>query len=157
MSQEHENPNPDTPVSDGIHPEAAPFEPGYQPGTLPQINVPDLAEDAKGLSAEALANVPTLTELVEPDPVLEDVPVAPAEIVEPSDLSEAPMVPESTEALACSAESDASVQDEPAQDEPAQADTWGEQLQVRIGKLNDDIHTLNVRLDRLEERNKTKV
>ncbi len=157
MSQEHEKPNPDTPVSDGIHPEAAPFEPGYQPGTLPQINVPDLAEDAKGLSAEALANVPTLTELVEPDPVLEDVPVAPAEIVEPSDSAEAPIVSEPTEASPCLAEPDASVQDEPAQDEPAQADTWGEQLQVRMGKLNDDIHTLNARLDRLEERNKTKV
>ena len=147
MSQEHEKPNPDTPVSDGIHPEAAPFEPGYQPGTLPQINVPDLAEDAKGLSAEALANVPTLTELVDPDPVLKEVPAEPAEIVEPSDSAEAPIV----------SEPDSSVHDEPAQDEPAQADTWGEQLQIRMGKLNDDIHTLNVRLDRLEERNKTKV
>jgi outer membrane murein-binding lipoprotein Lpp len=44
-----------------------------------------------------------------------------------------------------------------AQDQAAQADTWGEQLQARMGKLTDDIHTLNARLDRLEERNKTKV
>ena len=43
------------------------------------------------------------------------------------------------------------------QDTPAQADTWGEELQARMGKLNGDIQTLNARLDRLEERNKTKV
>jgi len=29
-------------------------------------------------------------------------------------------------------------------------------LHVRMGKLTDDIHTLNTRLDRLEERNRTK-
>jgi hypothetical protein len=38
-----------------------------------------------------------------------------------------------------------------------QADTWGEELHARMGKLTDDIHTLNIRLDRLEERNKAKV
>jgi hypothetical protein len=30
-------------------------------------------------------------------------------------------------------------------------------MQVRMGKLTDEIHTLNVRLDRLEELNKTEV
>ena len=73
MSQEHDKNSSDTQVSDGIHPEAAPFEPGYQPGTLPQLSVPDLAEDAQGLSAEALANVPTLTDLVEPEVALAEV------------------------------------------------------------------------------------
>jgi hypothetical protein len=147
MSQEHEKTSTGTQVSDGIHPEAAPFEPGYQPGTLPQLNVPDLAEDAQGLTAEALANVPTLTELVEPE-------VAPAEVthdevaevLEPSEPVETPAAIEAAEATSPE-EAEA-----PAQDEPAQADTWGEQLQVRMGKLTDDIHTLNVRLDRLEER-----
>jgi hypothetical protein len=43
------------------------------------------------------------------------------------------------------------------QAEPPQADTWGEQLQARMGKLTGDIDSLNARLDRLEERNKTKV
>jgi hypothetical protein len=47
--------------------------------------------------------------------------------------------------------------DEMIQAEPAQADTWSEQLHVRMGKLTDDIHTLNARLDRLDERSKTKV
>ena len=139
MSQEHDKTSADTQVSTDIHPEPAPFEPAYQPGTLPQLSVPDLADDAEGLSAEALANVPTLTELVEP----ESQPESPPEPV-------VTMVQESAHVLE-------PTDDLPAQAEPAQADTWGEQLQVRMGKLTDDIHTLNVRLDRLEERNKTKV
>ena len=147
MSQEHDPKSADTQVSGGIHPEPAPFEPGYQPETLPKISVPDLADDAEGLSAEALANVPTLTELVEAE--TESAP-APAPVVttveEPVGQSETPddfpENPEEPEAL--------------AQDEPPQADTWGEQLQVRMGKLTGDIHSLNARLDRLEERNKAK-
>ena len=53
MSQEHDKSSPNTEVSEGINPQAAPFEPGYQPETLPKISVPDLAEDAQGLTAEA--------------------------------------------------------------------------------------------------------
>ncbi len=145
MSQEHDTTKLDTQVSDGIHPEAAPFEPGYQPGTLPQLSVPDLAEDAQGLTAEALAKVPTLTELVKPeresDEALHDTA---AETLESSDSAEAPVV-------------DVEASSPQESEVPAQADTWGEQLQVRMGKLTDDIHTLNARLDRLEERNKAKV
>ncbi len=152
MSQEHDTTKLDTQVSDGIHPEAAPFEPGYQPGTLPQISVPDLAEDAQGLTAEALAKVPTLTELVKPeresDEALHDTA---AETLESSDSAEAPVVVADVEA------SSPQESEVPAQADAAQADTWGEQLQVRMGKLTDDIHTLNARLDRLEERNKAKV
>jgi hypothetical protein len=141
MSQEHDKTSADTHVSTDIHPEPAPFEPGYQPETLPKLSVSDLADDAEGLSAEALANVPTLTELVEPEPETAPAPApaptvmelqVPAHALEPAD-------------------------DLPAQDEASQADTWGEQLQVRMGKLTGDIHSLNARLDRLEERNKTKV
>jgi hypothetical protein len=133
MSQEHDTPSPDeASVADGIHPEAAPFEPGYQPETLPKISIPDLADDAQGLSAEALAQVPTLTELVEATPAQEVLSVAP--VAEPE--SE-PLAPE-------------------IQAEPAQADTWVQELHVRMGKLNGDIHTLNARLDRLEERNQKK-
>ena len=73
MSQEHEKPQPDDVVADGIHAEASPFEPAYQPETLPQITVPDLADDAQGLTAEALAQVPTLTDLVE-EPAAEEAP-----------------------------------------------------------------------------------
>ena len=149
MSQEHEKTHPDTQVSDGIHPEAAPFEPSYQPETLPHISVPDLAEDAQGLSAEALAKVPTLTELVEPD-VAEVLPEEVAEVAEPPEP--APVVIEAAHALPSPAEPEVE-----AQEEPAQADTWGEHLHARMGKLTDDIHTLHARLDRLEERNKKKV
>jgi len=145
MSQEHQQPTPDTPhVSDAIHLEAAPFEPGYQPETLPKIQVPDLPEDAQGLTAEALAQVPTLTELVDGE-----VMAQPEESADSEPLDQ----PE----VAAEALTDDPIQDEPIQDEPAQADTWGEQLHVRMGKLTDDIHTLNARLDRLEERSKTKV
>jgi hypothetical protein len=147
MSQEHDIPSPDeASVADGIHPEAAPFEPGYQPETLPKISVPDLADDAQGLSAEALAQVPTLTELVDDAPGQELLPAEPAAKVEA-----APTAP------ATSATEPAPEPLEPViQDPPAQADTWVQELHVRMGKLNGDIHTLNARLDRLEERNKKK-
>ena len=140
MSQPHEQPTPETlHVSDGIHPEAAPFEPGYQPETLPKIQVPDLPEDAQGLTAEALAQVPTLTELVDGEVVTQTEERADSA---PMDLPE----------VAAQA-----IPDEPIQDAPVQADTWSELLHVRMGKLTDDIHTLNARLDRLDERSKTKV
>ena len=141
MSQEHDKTSSDTQVSDGIHPEAAPFEPGYQPGTLPQIHVPDLAEDAEGLSAEALSQVPTLTELVHGDD---------AEVNTEASISDAAHEDVTEAAEAESAE-------ESIQDEPVQADTWTEVMHARMGKLTDEIHTLNVRLDRLEEINKTEV
>jgi hypothetical protein len=105
--------------------------------------VPDLADDAEGLSAEALANVPTLTELVETE--TESAPVV-TTVEEPVGQSE------TTDDLPESSEEPEAL----AQDEPPQADTWGEQLQVRMGKLTGDIHSLNARLDRLEERNKAK-
>jgi hypothetical protein len=148
MSQEHDKSSPNTEVSEGINPQAAPFEPGYQPETLPKISVPDLAEDVQGLTAEALAQIPTLTEEAPAKEVV-DVPSEPPEVaaVHAVEAVEAPQVEEpSPEAVVPT-----------IQDEPVQADTWGEALHARMGKLTDDIHTLNTRLDRLEERNKTKV
>lgn len=136
MSQEHEQSSPPAAASEGIHPEASPFEPGYQPETLPKISVPDLADDAQGMTAEALAQIPTLTEEASSHDLVE-VPSEPlTDHVEPPDQE---------------------VEVAPIQDTPAQADTWGEVLHARMGKLSDDIQTLNTRLDRLEERNKTKV
>jgi len=133
MSQEHDTPSPDDASgADGIHPESSPFEPAYQPETLPKISVPDLADDAVGLSAEALAQVPTLTEQVDDAPGQELLPSEPVLEAVPEPVAPA------------------------IQAQPAQADTWGEVLHARMGKLNGDIQTLNVRLDRLEERNKSK-
>lgn len=124
MSQEHEKTSPEAVASEGFHTEASPFELGYQPENLPKISVPDLADDAQGLTAEALEQIPTLTE------------EAPVPQVEP--VIDEPVVA-------------------PAQDIPVQADTWTEALHVRMGRLTDDIHTLNTRLDRLEDQNKAKV
>ncbi len=136
MSEHDKTSLHDVPEVHGIHTEPAPFEPGYQPGTVPHISVPDLPDDAEGLTAEALAQVPTLTELVS-DAAPEVEPVS-------APVAEAAL-PEIT------------LHDVSAtQDMTAQADTWTEALHVRMGKLTDDIHTLNTRLDRLEERNKTK-
>lgn len=148
MSQEHDKSSPNTEVSEGINPQTAPFEPGYQPETLPKISVPDLAEDVQGLTAEALAQIPTLTEEAPAKEVV-DVLAEQAEVadVHAVEAVEAPQVEEpSPEAVVPT-----------IQDEPVQADTWGEALHARMGKLIDDIHTLNTRLDRLEARNKTKV
>ena len=120
----------------GIHTEASPFELGYQPDSLPKISVPELSDDVQGLSAEALAQVPTLTEFAD-----ETGATSPPE--EASDVSEASIN---------EVESDSNIQDD-----VIQADTWGEVLQVRMGKLTQDIQQLNIRLDRIEQRNKTKV
>lgn len=148
MSQEHEKTSLDgAEVPEGIHSEPSPFEPGYQPDSLPRISVPDLPDDAEGLSAEALAQVPTLTELVEPETVASEVPA----LLEPdSTVLDVQVSPEAADEVAAA-------EPEAIQDVPTQADTWGEVLHARMGKLTDDIHTLNVRLDRLEQRNKTKV
>ena len=136
MSQEHDKKSPDeSAVDTTIQTESAPFEPGYHPDQLPKISVPDLSDDVQGLSAEALAQVPTLTELV-------DTPA-------PSDLMDIP-----TDVPAILDEVVTSEEVPEIQDAPAQADTGVEGLQVRMGRLTDDINTLNARLDRLEARNK---
>ena len=144
MSHEPEKTSPtEVPESTGLRMEPPPFEHGYQPESLPKITVPDLPEDAQGLSADALSQVPTLTELVhEPD--------AETEINTEESISDL-----ESEEVAEAAEPDSL--EESIQEEPVQADTWTEVMHARMGKLTDEIHTLNVRLDRLEAINKTEV
>jgi hypothetical protein len=142
MSQEQDKTSPsEVPESEGLRMEPPPFEQGYQPESLPKISVPDLPADAEGLSAEALSQVPTLTELVHEES---------AEVNTEASISEGDAVeaPESTETESA---------EESVQEAPVQADTWTEVMQARMGKLTDEIHTLNVRLDRLEAINKTEV
>ena len=126
MSQEHDQtklPGQDAP--DSIKLEASPFEPGFQPESIPKISVPDIPEDAVGLTAEALAQVPTLTDQV-------------GEAIHPEAIPEVnPEVP--TEAAVI-------------QEAPVEADTRGEELHARMDKLTNEIHQLNARLDRLEEK-----
>ena len=144
MSHEQDKTSPtEVPASEGLRMEPPPFEHVYQPESLPKITVPDLPADAEGLSAEALSQVPTLTELVHEH--VDDVKVNTEEPIseqEPAELTEA-IEAESAE--------------ESIQEAPVQADTWSEVMHVRMGKLTDEIHTLNARLDRLEEINKTEV
>ena len=144
MSQEPEKTSPtESPESTGLHMEPPPFEQGYQPESLPKITVPDLPEDAQGLSADALSQVPTLTELVHESDIAPEVNTEESiSDVESGEATEA-AEPESLE--------------ESIQEEPVQADTWAEVMHARMGKLTDEIHTLNVRLDRLEALNKPEV
>ena len=117
MSQEQDQTKPTVEdASDSIKLEASPFEPGFQPASIPKISVPDIPEDAAGLTAEALAQVPTLTDQVEE--VNSEVPIEEAAI----------------------------------QEAPVQADTGGEEFHARMDKLTNEIHQLNARLDRLEEK-----
>ncbi len=140
MSQEHE-------PQDGIKPEPSPFEPSFQPGTVPQITVPDLPDDVQGLSVEALSQVPTLTELVEIEEEKEETE------------AEGPSEPELEPAVEGEEQAEPVLElvAEEIQEPPSQADTWAQELQVRMGKLSDDIHTLNARLDGLEKLINTKV
>ncbi len=130
------------------------FQAGFKPETVPQINLPDVPQDAAGLPPEALAHIPTLTERVpaasgDSEPTAGDtVPtlVVPLE----DDTTADAQSQETTDALTDSAEVA-----EQTQEPEVQADTWVQQMQVRMDRLMDDIHTLNDRLDQLE--NKTKV
>jgi len=126
MSQEHDQTKlSGQDASDSIKLEASPFEPGFQPESIPKISVPDIPEDAVGLTAEALAQVPTLTDQV-------------GEAIHPEETPEVnPEVP--TEAAVI-------------QDVPVEADTGSEELHARMDKLTNEIHQLNARLDRLEEK-----
>jgi hypothetical protein len=135
----------EAPEPDDIQREPSAFEAGYMADSLPRITVPDLPEDALGLSAEALAKVPTLTELV-------------SDVSEETEPTMAQMEAEPIQVLAyASAEVEAEDAVLQGQDLPTQADLWKEELQARMGKLTDDIQTLNARLDRLEELNNAKV
>ncbi len=96
-----------------------------KPEKLPQLRMHDLPEDAKGLSPEELALVPTLTE-----PVGDAKSDSDQEPSDSTDLEEQPL----------------------AQELLPQADSWVEVCQMRIASLSDDIHSLNERLDRLEKR-----
>ena len=139
-THDQEPQDPANAESGGIRAEPPPFEPGYQPGSVPEITVPDLAADAVGVSAEVLAEaaIPTLTEQVLPA------------VVDEGGVAEEPTTEAETEA---ESEPESEL---PPQEPEVQADTWHEQMQVRMSKLTGEIQTLNDRLDRLEQRAKNK-
>jgi hypothetical protein len=130
------------------------FQAGFKPENVPHINLPDVPQDAAGLPPEALAHIPTLTERV---PAASDDSVPPAGDTVPTlqvppegevAIDEKPLEigDESTDATEVA---------EQTQEPQVEADTWVQQMQVRMDRLMDDIHNLNDRLDQLE--NKTKV
>jgi hypothetical protein len=130
------------------------FQAGFKPENVPHINLPDVPQDATGLPPEALAHIPTLTERV---PAASDDSASPKGDTVPV-LEVTPEDPAGTDAQpleAADALSDATEVAEQTQEPQVEADTWVQQMQVRMDRLMDDIHNLNDRLDRLE--NKTKV
>ncbi len=121
------------------------FEPAFESDQVPRIEVPNLPEDAQGLTAKELAEAPQATatkstqEAVAPDP-------SPTKEVVAQSEGAAPSVPvlEALDALPV-------LDEEHAQEIPAHVDTWIEVLQKRTEKLTDEIRELNARLDVLEK------
>lgn len=121
------------------------FEPAFETDQVPRIEVPNLPEDAQGLTAEELAKLPSAGSSVAETPL-----ASPAK--EPSEESAPQEVAN---------ESNISVLDElqalPVLDEvhtqemPPHVDTWLEVLQKRTEKLTEDIRVLHERLDLLEK------
>jgi len=106
-----------------------------------------------------LAHIPTLTERV--PAISDDAAPSAGDTVPVLELSpedappEGETVPEPLALAAPDAPTDDPEVAEPTQEPQVEADTWVQQMQVRMDRLMDDIHHLNDRLDQLE--NKTKV
>ncbi len=151
------------------------FQPSFKPENVPQIKVPDVPEDATGLPPEALAHIPTLTERVPAQTPAKTPTQSPTQsqpqeraVGEAVPVLEVPAQEQAQDVVEASLETETKADetgdlapvDEPfveelTQEPEVEADTWVQQLQVRMDRLIEDIHTLNDRLDRLE--NKTKV
>lgn len=124
------------------------FEPAFETDQVPRIQVPNVPEDAQGLTAKELAQVPTLDE--------QQASPAPVEAKQATPSAD-PIAPEAEEASASVLDAlDAlPILDEVhAQEIPGQVDTWMEVLQKRTEKLTEDIRQLHLRLDVLEEKSK---
>lgn len=120
------------------------FEPAFETDQVPRIEVPNLPEDAQGLTAKELAQVPQASE-----PKDDQSPEAVAQVPSQEDpaqsgtaVASAPVL-EALDALPV-------LDEEHAQETPAHVDTWMEVLQKRTEKLTEEIKELNARLDVLE-------
>ena len=125
------------------------FEPAFESDQVPRIEVPNLPEDAQGLTAKELAKIPsagnsqqetTLPATPEKAPSAENTPVEAAKDANISVLNELEALPVLDEVH--------------AQEMPAHVDTWIEVLQKRTEKLTEDIRVLHERLDLLEKKSK---
>lgn len=146
-----------------------------RPESIPKLHVPGLSPDATSLPPEALrADVPTLTDPVLPDDITP--PALPLAVLEAPPTQDDPptdappdaalsqvdvaadalveeQVQEEIEQERAQAVQDAHQAQAPIETQEAQpeADTWGVQMQIRIEKLTEEIHSLNDRLDRFEK------
>lgn len=124
------------------------FEPAFETDQVPRIEVPNLPEDAQGLTAEELAKLPSAgsaaseTALAAPakEPSEENAPQEVAKDINISVLDELQALPVLDEVH--------------AQEMPLHVDTWLEVLQKRTEKLSEDIRVLHERLDLLEKKSK---
>jgi hypothetical protein len=124
------------------------FEPAFESDKVPRLKVPNVPDDAQGLSAKQLAQVPTLGE--------SEAAHAP-ESASKKPLHADPVTPESEETSASVLDAlDAlPVLDEVhAQEMPGHVDTWTEVLHKRTVNLTEEIRALHARLDVLEEQSK---
>lgn len=124
------------------------FEPAFESDQVPRIQVPNLPEDAQGLSARELAQVPTLDE--------PEATHSPEEAKEATPLAESPSPEIETPSASVLDELDALpvLDEEHAQEMPIHVDTWIEVLHKRTEKLTEEIRQLHERLDVLEEKSK---
>jgi hypothetical protein len=124
------------------------FEPAFESDQVPRIQVPNLPEDAQGLSAKELAQVPTLG-APESKHTPEEAKKTTTQAENPSPETETPSasVLDELDALPV-------LDEEHAQEMPIHVDTWIEVLHKRTEKLTEDIRQLHERLDVLEEKSK---
>lgn len=124
------------------------FEPAFESDQVPRIQVPNLPEDAQGLSARELAQVPTLDE-PEPKHTLEEAKEVTPQAKSPSPETEMPSA-----SVLDELDSLPVLDEEHAQEMPIHVDTWIEVLHKRTEKLTEEIRQLHERLDVLEEKSK---
>ena len=114
------------------------------PESLPHLTVPGLSTDAMGISAEVLAQIPTLTETFDASlTALSHVDLS-LENQTMAALSEPPQ-----EASSDAAQPRADEDSDVTQGLSIHVESWEEQFQGRIDLLADDIHKLNNRLDHI--------
>lgn len=121
------------------------FEPAFETDQVPRIEVPNLPEDAQGLTAEELAKLPSAGSAASEtapakEPSEENAPQEVAKDINISVLDELQALPVLDEVH--------------AQEMPLHVDTWLEVLQKRTEKLSEDIRVLHERLDLLEKKSK---
>jgi hypothetical protein len=125
------------------------FEPAFESDKVPRIEVPNLSEDAQGLTARELAQLPTLheSETAHTPEATKEVALATPESSDPVADAPSASVLDTLDALPV-------LDEEHAQDMPVHVDTWIEVLHKRTEKLTEDIRLLHARLDVLEEQSK---